>query len=86
MNAEQELDLLMAEPAEDKDVVLFTIGYPNSPKTYTYAAVRTRDAHWYVTGEGSPQGYLWKQLIAWFKHKDADIHSMHLATGWEAML
>jgi hypothetical protein len=86
VNAEQELDLLMAEPTEDKDVVLFVIGYPDTPKTYTYAAVRTKDGQWFVTGADSPQAYRWRQLVGWFKSKNMTVHSMHLATGWEAML
>ncbi len=86
MSPEQELDLVVAEPTEDKDVVLFVVGYPDTPKTYTYAGVRTRDGQWYITGADSPQGYRWRNLIGWLKSKNCTVHSMHLATGWEALL
>lgn len=86
MNEDQELDLLLAEPTETADVVRFEIGYPDTPKTYSYAAVRMRDGNWFITGADSPQGLRWRQLIAWFKVKNMIVHSMHLATGWETIV
>lgn len=83
---EQKLDLLMAEPDQAGHVVRFQLGYPNSPKTYDYAAIRTAGGQWYVTGQDSPQGYRWPALLAWFEHKGATLHYMYLVNDWEPLL
>lgn len=75
----------MAEPDKTNDVVRFRVGYPDTPKTYDYAAIRTAGGQWYVTGEGSPQGYRWTNLIGWFKSKNMVVHSMRLARVWEVI-
>jgi hypothetical protein len=82
----QKLDLLMAEPSEPSAVVRFQLGYPNSPKTYDYVAIRTGSGHWYVSGADSIQGARWPSLLAWFEHKGATLHFMQAATDWENLL
>lgn len=86
MTPAQKLDLLMAEPSEPGAVIRFQLGYPNSPKTYDYAAIRTSGGQWYVTGADSPQGYRWPSLLGWFEHKGAILHAMTAATAWEILL
>lgn len=82
MTPEQELDLLMAEPTEDHAVVRFIIGYPDSPKTYGYAAILA-GSKWYLTGPDSPQAVTWSRLVSWLKSKNAIVHSFQKPTHME---
>lgn len=86
MTPEQELDLRLAEPTTTNSVVHFRIGYPDTPKTYDYAGIRTGNGQWYLTGPDSPQGYRWPQIVGWLKNKNALVHSMFVATDWEGVL
>lgn len=82
MTPEQELDLLMAEPEEP---VYFKLGYPDTPKTYSYVAVEA-GGKWYLTGPDSPQAVSWARLIGWVKGKNATIHEMYTTTKLEDLL
>lgn len=85
MTPEQELDLLMAEPTEAHAVVRFTVGYPDGPKTYGYAAILA-GSKWYVTGPDSPQAVSWKRLVGWLKAKNAIIRTFQTPTQMEDLL
>lgn len=86
MTPEQELDLRMAEPPDEKgQVVRFTVAFPDSPRTYTYAAVQLGGA-WWLTGRDGGIEHSWDSLIAWLKMKDAEITSLSRATSWEDIL
>ena len=37
-----------------------------TPQTYVYAAIRAAGL-WYVTGENSPQGVEWEELLGWIE-------------------
>lgn len=80
MTPEQELDLRMAEPDEGA-VVRLTVQYPESPKIYTYAAVRI-DGFWYLSGANAARK-TWDELIVFFRTKNIEIISIKQATSWE---
>ncbi len=84
MTTEQELDLVVAEPPHGS-VVKLRVTYPNSPRTYTYAAVGI-NGRWYLTGWTSGEAPTWAQLIDWLKTKKADVLDVGLATEWESLL
>jgi len=75
----------MAEPTEEHTVVRFVIGYPDSPKTYGYAAILA-GGKWYMTGPDSPQAFRWRQIIAWLKTKQAIVHKFQTPTTMEDLL
>lgn len=82
MTPEQELDLQMAEPLADDNVVHLRIAFPGSPKTYSYAAVKVMGL-WYLTGTDGGTGKKWKDLIEELKRKNATVVSIRRATEWE---
>ena len=82
MNPEQELDLRMAEPG-DGEVVRIKVSYPESPKTYAYAAIGF-DGTWYLSGvSGSTAKWTWDELITWFKKRNIEVLSLQQAKSWE---
>lgn len=85
MSPEQEIDLRMAEPLPSDEVIRFKVAYPDSPRTYTYAAVKVVGL-WYLTGIDGGTGQSWDSLIAWLKSKQADVISLHRAESWEDIL
>lgn len=68
------LENLPEEPVfEDGEpsVVWFTRRYPrsaSSTKLYTYAAVRSEDGLWYITGS-APGGRPWAETIQWIQEE-----------------
>jgi len=79
VSPEDELDLVMAEP---NGPVYFELGYPDTPKTYTYAAVKA-GGKWYLTGPDSPQSVTWARLIGWIKAKGAEVRTLQTPTQME---
>lgn len=84
MTLTEELDLKMAEPTESGAVVLLQIGYPDSPRTYTYAAVGAA-GRWYLTNMTSDPAMTWAGLVDWLKSKNAIIHELQRAATWETL-
>lgn len=87
MTGDEEIDLLLAEPPADVEpaVLYLNIGYPDTPKTYSYALIRA-GAKWYLTGPDSPQAVSWKSLVSWLKRKNCTIHHLRIATVTEDLL
>ncbi len=84
MTPEQELDLAVAEPPHGS-IVKLRVAYPDSPRTYTYAAVYI-SGHIYLTGWGEADVITWRGLIDWLKAKQADVLDVSVATEWESLL
>lgn len=84
MTPEQELDLRMAEP-DDGEVVRLRLQYPESPRTYNYAAIGF-DGMWYLSGVESTARKTWDQLITSLKNKNIEVVSLERATSWEDIL
>lgn len=82
MSPEQELDLRMADPGEG--LLELQIVFPNSPVTYTYAAIQIKGL-WYLTGVDTG-GRSWDALVSWLKTKNAEVTSLRQATAWEDLL
>lgn len=82
MTPEEELELLMAEPEE---LAFLVLGYPDTPKTYSYAMVKA-GGKWYLTGPDSPQAVTWARLIGWIKAKGALVHKLQTPTQMEDLL
>lgn len=85
---DKQLEKALARPVEptpDEDganVVWFQVSYPNSPVTYTYAAVQAR-GKWWLTGQDASTGRTWEQLLDWLDNKNAELVSMWHAASWE---
>lgn len=84
MTPEQELDLKMAEPLADDNVIHFKVAFPGSPKTYSYAGLKVAGL-WYITGSDAKQGRKWEDLIDELKRKNATVTSIRRATDWETL-
>lgn len=86
MTPEQELDLRMAEPVtEAREVILMQVVYPDSPRTYTYAALGLNGG-WWLTGRDGATEHTWDSMVAWLKTKNAEVTYMSRATSWEDIL
>lgn len=84
MTPEQELDLRMAEP-EEGTVLRIKVAFPESPKTYTYAAIGF-EGFWYLSGTEEKFRKTWDDTITWFKARNIEVISVQQATSWEDTL
>ena len=82
MTPEQSLDLRMAEPLADDNVIHLRISFPDGPKTYSYAGLKVGGL-WYLTGRDGGTGKPWSDLIDELVRKDATVVSIRRATEWE---
>lgn len=86
MTPAEELDLRMAEPTKNGEVVRFAAAYPNSPKTYDYLAIKAGGL-WYISGKLGAVGVgtEWDDLISTFRDEGVTITSVRRAASWESL-
>lgn len=85
MSPEEELDLRTAEPEDDGSIVQIKVAYPESPKTYIYAAIRF-DGWWYLSGVANTARRTWDDMITFFKNRNIEVLSIKLVTAMEDLL
>lgn len=52
---------------------------------YTYAATKTGNGKWYVTGRGNPNGYDWDGLLEFVQQGESDDIMLYVAKSWDEL-